>query len=72
MPGTVCRARWRTDSEPLAQHSLICIGIHELLHHAVFGVREGIRGAEREKLVQDAAAQGTPIEAQDTQPAQKQ
>jgi len=42
------------------------------MDNAVFGVREGIRGAEREKLAQDAAAQGTPIEVQDTEPAQKQ
>ena len=38
---------------------------------AVFGVREGIRDAEREKLAQDAAAQGAPVEVPDVKKVQK-
>ena len=41
------------------------------LAHAVFGVREGIRDAEREKLAQDAAAQGAPVEVPDTETVKK-
>ncbi|CAL5229007.1 g12249 [Coccomyxa viridis] len=37
----------------------------------VFGVREGIRDAEREKLAGDAAAQGAPVEVPDVEKVQK-
>ncbi|CAK0785036.1 hypothetical protein CVIRNUC_008241 [Coccomyxa viridis] len=37
----------------------------------VFGVREGIRDAERAKLAEQAAAQGMPVPAEETQKAQK-
>ena len=44
---------------------------YHILAHAVFGVREGIRDAEREKLARDAAAQGTPVEVSDLEKVQK-
>jgi hypothetical protein len=36
----------------------------------VFGVREGIRDAEKEKLARQAAAQGAPVSGKETQEAQ--
>ena len=37
----------------------------------MFGVREGIRDAERAKLAKQASAQGMPVPAEETQKAQK-
>ena len=38
---------------------------------AVFGVREGIRDAERERIAQDTAERGKPVPAEEIQKAQK-